>query len=154
MRQGTLGLRVNRFVMSAAILSTAILLSGAAQAMQIQQFDKMAQDDRAEYVSELIQGAEKVLTDEGRSDQAEQVATLFRTDAPDGNISIGMSDFLITLAKARLADAQRTLQEPNAKRVQVEDAMAVMLKNLHGVILPKSFFTAASGFHPKLPPQR
>jgi hypothetical protein len=101
----------------------------------------------------LIQGAEKVLTDEGRSDQAEQGATLFRTNAPDGNISIGMSDFMITLAKARLADAQSAQQYPDAKRVQVEDAMAVMLKNLHGIDLPKSFFTVNSNFRPKLPPK-
>jgi hypothetical protein len=101
----------------------------------------------------LIQGAEKVLTDEGRSDQAEQGATLFRTNAPDGNISIGMSDFMITLAKARLADAQSAQQYPDAKRVQVEDAMAVMLKNLHGIDLPKSFFTVKSNFRPKLPPK-
>jgi hypothetical protein len=37
---------------------------------------------------------------------------------------------------------------------QVEDAMAVMLKNLHGIALPISFFTIASGFKPKLPPQK
>lgn len=40
--------------------------AGAEQAMTIVQFDKMAQDDRAEYVSELVSGAEKVLTDEGK----------------------------------------------------------------------------------------
>ena len=133
--------------------SFALLLTGAAHTMEIQQFDKMGQDDRAEYVSELIQGAEKVLTAEGRADQAEQVAYLFRTNAPDGKLSIGMSDFMITLAKARLADSQRALQDPNAKRVRVEDAMAVMLKKLHGIDLPQAFFTVGGGFEPKLPPQ-
>jgi hypothetical protein len=143
----------NKFLVT-AFMSAAVLPPSMVQAMQIQQFDKMAQDDRAEYVSELIQGAEKVLTDEGKADQAEQVATLFRTNAQDGNISIGMSDFMITLAKARLADAKRALQDPDAKRVQVEDAMAVMLKNLHGIDLPKGFFTVNSSFQPKLPLQK
>lgn len=146
---------MNRFtaLSLATLLSVAILSAGSAQAMQIQQFDKMAQDDRAEYVSEVISGAEKFLTDEGRTDQAEKVENLFTTNAPDANTSIGMNDFMITLAKARLADAQRALQDPNAKRVQVEDAMAVMLKNLHGIDLPKSFFTVADDFKPKLPSQ-
>ncbi|HEY4074884.1 MAG TPA: hypothetical protein VGM52_17440 [Herbaspirillum sp.] len=144
---------MNRLAMPAAILSAAVLLSGAAQAMEIQQFDKMAQDDRAEYVSELVSGAEKFLTDEGQTDQAGKIESLFTTNASDNRTSVGMNEFMITLAKARLADAQRALQEPNAKRVQVEDAMAVMLKNLHGITLPKSFFTVNSGFRPKLPPQ-
>jgi hypothetical protein len=40
-----------------------MLFSGAAQAMEIQQFDKMAGDDQDEYVAELIIGAQKVLKD-------------------------------------------------------------------------------------------
>jgi hypothetical protein len=143
---------VNKYL-AVALMLAALLVPSMVQAMEIRQFDKMAQDDRAEYVSELIQGAEKILTDEGKEDQAEKVAYLFRTNAPDGSISIGMSDFMITLAKARLADAQRALQDPNAKRVRVEDAMAVMLKNLHGIDLPQNFFTVASGFKPKHPSQ-
>ncbi len=135
-------------------VSVALLLTSAAQAMEIQQFDKMAQDDRAEYVSELISGAEKVLTAEGKADQAGKIENLFTTNPSDSHASIGMNDFMITLAKARLADAQRALKDPNAKRVQVEDAMAVMLKNLHGIVLPRNFFTVNSGFQPKFPPQK
>ena len=41
---------------------------------------------------------------------------------------------------------ERHAKDPNAKRVQVEDAMAVMLKNLHGIVLPRNFFTVNSGF--------
>jgi len=143
--------RFNKFLV-AAFMSAAMLLPSMVQAMEIRQFDKMAQDDRAEYVSELISGAEKVLTDEGRADQAAKIESLFTTNAPDSQTSIGMNEFMVTLAKARLADAQRVLQDPSAKRVQVEDAMAVMLKNLHGIALPKSFFTVNDGFQPKSPP--
>ena len=35
---------------------------------------------------------------------------------------------MLDLAKARLADAQRALQNPNAHRLEVEDAMLVTLK--------------------------
>lgn len=146
--------RFNRFL-AAAFLAAAMLFTGAvAQAMEIRQFDKMAQDDRAEYVARwLIQGAEKVLTDEGRPDLAERVGYLFRTNAPDGNISIGMSDFMLTLAKARLADAKRAGQDPNAPRLEVEHAMIVTLKK-NGIVLPKSFMTVGNGFKPKYAPQK
>jgi hypothetical protein len=56
---------INKFL-AATFLPAAMLLTIAAQAMTIQQFDKMADQDQAEYVGLLVQGAEKVLTDEGR----------------------------------------------------------------------------------------
>jgi hypothetical protein len=143
---------LNKFL-AATFLSTAMLFSGVVQAMQIQQFDKMAQDDRADYVSALIQGAEKVLTTDGRAGDAAKVSKLFTTNAPDGNVSIGMSDFMVDLAKARLADAKRAGQDPSARRLEVEDAMFVTLKK-NGIQLPDSFFTIASNFNPKFPPAR
>jgi hypothetical protein len=136
----------------ATFLSAAMLFSSAAQAMEIQQFDKMSQDDQAEYVSDLIQGAEKVLTDEGKPDQAAQVSHLFTTNPPDSKISIGMNDFMLTLAKARVTDAKNVEKDPHAQRIEVEDAMALTLKN-NGIELPDSFFTINRGFKPKHPPK-
>jgi hypothetical protein len=145
-----------RFTLSAAMLSVAVLLSSAAQAMEIQRFDKMAQDDRAEYVSQLISGAAKVLTGQGNADQAKNVEKLFATNAPDGNASIGMSQFMLDVAKARLADAQRALKDPNAHRLEVEDAMLITLKK-NNIPMPQDFirdFRAInSNFRPKYPPQ-
>ena len=136
-------------------LSAAMFFTSAAQAMEIQQFDKMAQDDRADYVSALIQGAEKVLTDEGRSDMAAKVSHLFTTNAPNGNVSIGMSQFMVTLAVLRVKDAERVAKDPKAQRLEVEDAMALTLQqNGNGIELPDSFFTVASGFKPKHSPAK
>ena len=70
--------RFNKFL-AATFLSAAMLLPSAAQAMQIQQFDKMADQDQADYVVALVNGAEKVLTDEGKPDLAAQVEHLFTT---------------------------------------------------------------------------
>ncbi len=98
----------------ATFVSAAMLFTGAAQAMEIQQFDKMANDDQAEYVGALIQGAEKVLTDEGRADLAAKISHLFTTNAPDGNVSIGMSQFMLTLAKARVTDAKNVEKDPQS----------------------------------------
>ena len=46
-------------------LPTALLFTSAAQAMQIQQFDKMAAQDQHNYVNTLIVGAQRVLAHEG-----------------------------------------------------------------------------------------
>ena len=135
-----------------AFLSTAMLFQ-LAQAMEIRKFYEMAQDDQANYVSALIQGAEKVLTDEGKPDLDAQVSHLFTTNAPNSNISIGMSQFMVTLAVLRVKDAQRVAKDPKAQRIEVEDAMALTLKN-NGIELPDSFFTVNSGFKPKLPPKK
>jgi hypothetical protein len=121
--------------------------------MEIRQFDKMAQDDRAEYVARwLIEGAEKVLADAGRPKDAEKVSHLFMTNVAGANISIGMAEFMRNLARARVADIQNITKDPNSQRLEVEDAMFVTLQK-NGIELPDSFFTVASGFKPKFPPQ-
>jgi len=137
----------NKFL-AATFLSAAMLLTSAAQAMEIQQFDKMAQDDRAEYVSALIQGAEKVLTDESRSDLAAQVSHLFTTNAPGDKISIGMTEFYLNLAILRVSDTENAQKNPKDPRVEVEDAKALTLQKNH-IELPDSFYTIASNFEPK-----
>jgi hypothetical protein len=116
--------------------------------MEIWQFDKMPQDDRAEYVLELIQGAEKVLRDEGKPDLAAQVSHLFTTNTSGADVSIGMAEFLRNLARARVADAKNVARDPNTRRIEIEDAMAVTLK-ANGVDLPQSFFTVNKNFKPK-----
>ena len=141
----------------AMVIAAVMPLSGTGQAMEIQQFDKMANDDQAEYAALLSQGAQKVLTAEGKADQAANVENLFTTNAPDGNTSIGMSQFMLDLAKARLADAQRALKDPSAHRLEVEDAMLVTLKK-NNIPLSQGFIrgfrTINSNFRPKYPSQK
>ena len=146
--------RFNKFLVT-AFMSAAMLLPNMVQAMEIRQFDKMAGPDQDEYVAELVQGAEKVLTDEGRPDLAAQVSHLFTTKTPDAkiDISIGMAEFERNLAIVRLDDAKNAAAHPNDPRSEVEDAMAITLENNH-IELPDSFFTVASGFKPKLPLQK
>lgn len=145
---------MNRFAMSAAMLFAAVLLSAAAQAMEIRQFDKMAVPDQSEYVGLLVQGAQKVLTDAGRSDLAAQVEHLFTTTLPGDKFTLGIVEFESNLALAREADAKRVLSDLNAHRLEVEDAMLVTLKK-NNIPLSEDFiggFRAAnSGFRPKLP---
>jgi hypothetical protein len=136
----------------ATFLSAAVLFTSAAHAMQIQQFDKIADRDQSDYINVLIEGAEKVLTDEGRSDLAKQVDHLFTTKNKGDADLIGMIAFETSLATLRAIDARNAERNPGAQRLEVEHAMILALKD-HGIILPKSFMTVASNFHPKLPPQ-
>jgi hypothetical protein len=61
-------------------------------------------------------------------------------------------EFNRNLARARVIDAQNIAKDPNAQRVEVEDAMFATLQK-NGIELPDSFFTVLSNFHPKYPPK-
>ena len=125
---------------STALSAIAAMVSvgGAAQAMEIQQFDRMAFADQKEYVIELVEGAQKVLRDEGRGDLAEKVGRLFTTKDSQGKISIGMGQLEIAIARARVVDARNVDKDPQAARLEVEDAMAVVME-YSGIELPPSF---------------
>ncbi len=133
--------------------SVALLWTSAAQAMEIRQFDKMAEQDRSEYIAELVQGAEKVLTDAGKADQAAKVSKLFTTRLGSDQASVGVVEFNSNLARARLADAQNVVKDPSAQRIEVEDAMAFTLHK-NGIEVPDSFYTILSNFKPKHPSQK
>jgi hypothetical protein len=128
----------------------AILCTSAAQAMEIWKFDKMADADQDEYFGDLVVGALKVLKDDGKPDLAERVRKLFTEIPPGAKISLGMAEFEVNLALARVADAKRLEKDPNARRLEVEDAMIVTLKK-NDIILPKSFLTVMNDFKPQHP---
>ena len=137
----------------ASIFSAVLLLSATVQAMEIRQFDKMAKADQDEYVADLVLGAQKALRGANQSDKATQVRNLFVVIRPGDQISDGMAEFEIILAKTRLADAQRREKDPKVRPLEVEDAMAITLKR-NGIKLPDSFFTVNANFRPKHPPKR
>jgi hypothetical protein len=125
--------------------------------MEIRQFDKMADRDQSEYIGNLIVGAENALTDEGKPDLAAQIKTLFTTKKNPGDEGVlGMLEFELNLAQARVADAQRAEQNPSAHRLEIEDAMLVTLQK-NNIPMAREFvkgFRAINvGFRPKLPPQ-
>jgi hypothetical protein len=86
-------------------------------------------------------------TDAGHADQAAKVSKLFTTHIGNDQTSVGIVEFMSNLARARLADVQNVAKDPNAQRIEVEDAMAVTL-NKNGIELPDSFFTVLSNFKP------
>ncbi len=142
--------RFNKFLV-AAFMSAAMLLPNMVQAMEIRQFDKMAVPDQSDYVGLLVQGAEKVLKDEGRADLAAQVEHLFTTTLPHDAHTIGMVEFERNLAIVRADDAENALKHPNDPRSEVEDAMAITLEK-NGIELPDAFFIVNKDFKPKHTP--
>ena len=143
---------LNKFLV-ATCLTAAMLVTSAAQAMEIRQFDKMADRDQSEYVGLLVQGAEKVLTDEGKADLAAQVDKLFLTIPAGDKMSLGMTEFEVNLARVRVVNAKNVEKTPSAPRLEVEHAMILTLKD-NGITLPKSFMHVGDNFKPKHPPQK
>lgn len=145
---------MNRFAMSAAIISAAMLLSGAVQAMEIRQFDKMADKDQVDYVDGLITGAEKVLTATGKPALAAQVEHLFTTKLNPGDTdTTGMIEFERNLATLRVHDLQNLQKKPNDPRLEVEDVMILTLHK-NNIELPDAYYTINANFRPKLPPKK
>ena len=142
--------RINKLLV-AAFMSAAMLFPNMVQAMEIRQFDKMAERDRNKYVAELVQGAEKVLTDAGQADRAAKVSKLFTTHIGNDQTSVGIVEFMSNLARTRLADVQNVAKNPNAQRMEVEDAMAFTLHK-NGIEVPDSFYTVLGSFKLKFPP--
>ncbi|MGH8200909.1 MAG: hypothetical protein ACREVO_11190 [Steroidobacteraceae bacterium] len=125
--------------------------------MEIRQFDKMADRDQAEYVGSLVQGAEDLLTNEGRPDLQEKMHKLFSTIPTGDKMFLGMTEFERNLALARVADVERAAKDPSAHRLEVEDALLVTLKR-NNIPLSQDFirdFRAFNnGFRPKFPSQQ
>src|SRR5574337_90377 len=136
---------------SAPMPSSSPATASASRAMEIRQFDRMSVQDQGDYITVLIDGAQQVLIDTGHRDLADKVDKLFTEVLPGDQISLGMAEFERNLARARVADLQRVIKDPNARRrLEVEDAMAVTLQ-ANGIELPDSFFTVAKRFRPQHP---
>jgi len=128
------------------LLSACLLRGGAAQALEIYEYDRLAAPDQARFVSGLVRGAMDILTKAGHLDQAKAVAHLF----PDPDRATTTAIFKTALAHERDADARRNIEYPDASRLEVEDAMRELLKN-DGIALPDSIYTVNRDFRARLP---
>lgn len=93
-------------VSAALLVSTSLLMGSAAQAMEMEKFDKMDGRDQSEYIVVLIEGAQQVLIKEGKKDLAAKVHALFTTTRPGDDAPIGAVEFESNLARARAADVR------------------------------------------------
>ena len=146
--------RFNKFL-AATFLSAAMLLSGAAQAMDIIQFDQMTAQDRQAFLNFLPKAAETVLEQEGRSADAQKVHHLFNDIVPGDALPIGEAELEGNLANARVHDAEKHIQNPDAARMQVEVALVGTLSKNGVEITPdfaRAFMQLTGTFQPQSPP--
>ena len=131
--------------LASTVLSAALLFTSAANAMQIPQFDKMDHNDRSKYVTLLVEGAAKGLTDHGQTDQARKLINLFKDSSDKG----GGYQFAKNLQIARDLNKRA---DPKQPPYEVENALEVTLKD-NGIIVPVSFLlTLAKDFKPSSSP--
>jgi len=146
----------NRFLV-AAFMSAVMLLPNAAQAMDIIQFDQMAAQDRQDFLDSLSRDAETVLEQEGRSADAQKVHHLFNDISPGSDLPLGEAELEMNLDNARVRDAEKHIKNHDARRVQVETALALTLSKNGVQITPdfvKAFMQLTGTFKPKVPPKK
>jgi hypothetical protein len=132
------------------LLSAAVFFASAASAMPIHQFDKMAISDQGDYLVVLIEGAQKVLLDAGKGQDAVKIHKLFTEVRLGDKMTIGMIELEENLARGRVADAERYARDHNVTRLEVEHAMLLTFKK-NDIVLPPAFMHVADKFRPKLP---
>ena len=134
------------------LLSAAVFLAGAvtAQAMPIEQFDKLAISDQGDYVALLLGGAQNMLRDAGKRDDLAKLNKLFTEVRPGDQISIGMLEFETNLDNIRVLDAERHEKDHSVTRLEAEHAMLLTLKR-NGIELTPAFMHVADKFKPKKP---
>ena len=144
---------MDRFALSAAMLFAVAFISSAAQAMDIKDYFKMADQDQGRFDNTLFVGAKQLLTQEGRTDLANQLDHLFTEVKPGNKLSDGMAEYQARLGAMLGAEVNREVRNPNLPHLQAERAFRDAAKD-HGISLPAAFDTVAGNFQPTLPPKK
>jgi hypothetical protein len=135
--------------LASTVLSAALLFTGAANAMQIPQYDKMAQSDKADYQVLLVDGAANALDGHGKHEQSQKLIALFLDKSDNG----GFTQWAKNLQATRIIN-ERNAKDPNNKQApyEVEHALFLTLKD-NGIIIPVSVLLAlGKDFKPSSPP--
>ena len=146
-----------RNLLRATFLTAAMIATGIeAQAMTFPQFDHMADQDRQDYLNFMVKSAQQVLENQGRHADAVKVHRLFTEYAHSGDgLPLGEAELETNLDAARVRDAGRIVQNPNAPRIQIETALIGTLDKNGITLTPdfvKGFVQVASTFQPQFPP--
>ena len=131
-----------------AISLVSLLCSVHAPAMSIYLFVKMKSPDQATYIDNMVEGAAKILKDQGHPDQAKKLMDLFYDSSKQG----GVNQFVTNL-KAVDAENRKNAINPNNRKdvLQVEDAMSRTLKDNGIIILAKQLLPINQTFMPAPP---
>jgi hypothetical protein len=129
-----------RTAVTVTLLSVALLWPRPSNAMDIQQFDKMATQDQRDYIAFLVKEAQKLLIEQGRRDLAVKARELFHNIRPGEQRSAGEAQIEKHLAAARTFSASAKLSGKVSWN-RVESALFQVLVN-NGIVPPSAFFKA------------
>ncbi len=117
----------------------------------MEDFIRMNDDDDATFVTLLVEGPAKNLREQGKPDQAAKAISLFKDSSKQG----GLNQFVMNLRAMNAMNHKNAINPNNrAPVLEVENAMAVTLKD-NGMIVPVSYLLAVSkDFHPSGPPRQ
>jgi hypothetical protein len=127
-----------------------ILSATAARAMDIKEYFKMGDQDRVQFAVMLLDSAEKALRDQGRLDLVMQLDNLFTDVKPDKKIADGTYRYLANLDDILRAELKGEAANPKGPSLQAERAFRDAARE-HGITLPPTFETIASGFQRQFP---
>lgn len=120
----------------------ALLLPSQSEALEINKYDQLSLADKTRYVQTLLQGTERLLQTQGKTDVARRMGQLFSETQPGEQMPRGMQQFGRDLIAAEL------YQQETGKTMHVEYALIVTLKR-YGIEVPKQdMMTLAGDFRP------
>ena len=142
---------IKKYLVSTVLSAAALLFTGAANAMQIPQFDKMAQSDKEGYSVLLVEGAADALDGHGNHEQSQKLIALFSVKGDNG----GFYQLAKNLEAFREINKENAANPNNKDPVyEVEHALFVTLKD-NGINIPISVLLAlGKDFKPKSPPSK
>jgi hypothetical protein len=123
-----------RKILPPSLLSVFVLAAGAANAVTFPVFDQMDSDMQAEFIADMVDRTEQALRDDGKPDLASKMEQLFAFAGPTDTMSVGLVELERNVPRGRIADLDRLAKDPNAPRLDVEDALFVTLKK-NGIAL-------------------
>jgi hypothetical protein len=136
-----------------AVLSLALIIALTVplfvDAIGFDQFDRYNSAAQGECLAHMVQMTKLAFRNEGRADLAEQVDKLFTTTEPGDTSPLGVIEVVRNIAIARVADLKRVKENPQARRIQVEDALLLTLKknNIFTDSVAKDTLQLTAGFH-------
>src|ERR1035437_2693130 len=135
--------------LASTVLSAALLFTSAANAMQIPQYDKMAQNDKEDYRVLLVGGAADALDGHGKHEESKKLIALFLDKGDNG----GFFQLAKNLEVFREINKENAANPNNKDPVyEVEHALAATLKD-NGINIPVSVLLAlGKEFKPSSPP--
>jgi hypothetical protein len=132
-----------------AIIAAGLSFPVSMKAIGFEKFDRFNSVGQAECLANMVQMTMLAFRNEGRADLAYQVDKLFTTTEPGDASPLGIVEVLRNVALARVADLKRFSKDPQAARIQVEDALFVTLKknNIFTEAMPDDALQLTAGFH-------